>query len=88
MEDLRTQVIPKPSKTPLVKHQRCAFLSMDTFGLEVDQEVVFGHGFIEYIWSETSEKRMGVFFRRGYQNDVGGRPKPDSMLVGQKFRSE
>jgi hypothetical protein len=72
MKNLRTQVISKASKTPLVKHQCCAFLSMDAFGLEVNQEVVLGHGFIKHIWSEASEKWMSVFFRCGYQYDVRG----------------
>ena len=87
-EDLGAQVVSKPGETALVKHQGCRLLPVHALGFEMRKKVVYGDGFVQYIGSEASQKRMPVFFRCWEKNDIGCRPEANGVLVGDEHRSQ
>ena len=84
VEDFRAEVIAQTGKTSLVKHERSTLLSVDALGLQMGEQVIGRDGFVEDIRSEASEKGMAVFFGRGQEHDIGGRPQPNGVLVGDE----
>ena len=88
MQDLRAQVVPQSCKTPLVKHERGAFLPVNALGFEMREQALGGDVLVQDIGSKASEERMAVFFRRGQKGDVGGRPQAHGVLVGDEGRSQ
>ena len=88
VEDFRAEVIAQTSKTSLVEHECCTLLSVDALGLQVSEQVIGRYVFVEDIWSEASEKGMAVFFGGGNEDDIGGRPEPYGVFVGDEGCSQ
>jgi len=88
VEDFRAEVIAQTSKTSLVEHECCTLLSVDALGLQVSEQVIGRYVFVEDIWSEASEKGMAVFFGGGQEHDIGGRPEPYGVFVGDEGCSQ
>ena len=88
VKNFRAEVVAQTGKTPLIEHERGAFLSVDALGFQMGEEVVCRDVFVQHVGSESSEERMGVFFGRWNENDVGGGPQPHGVFVGEKFSSQ
>jgi len=85
MKNFRAQVVSKSSEAPLVDHQSRPFFPRDRFAAKVLSQHEAIHFLVQNIRAQSSQKWMTVFFRCGQENDVGGRPQADGMLVGEKF---
>ena len=88
VENLRAQVVAQTGKAALVEHQRGAFLAVDALGFQVREQVLCRDVFIQNVGSKPGEEGVGVFLWCRHEDDVGGGPQPNSVLVGQKFGSK